>query len=283
MTLLVFRLIEYLKTQIMLKVSQLYVYPIKSMGGIKLETAEVTDRGLKYDRRWILVDKNNKFLTQRELPKMALLHTEILDSALNVAYTEQKNTNITIPFEPESNRLEKIKIWNAICDAFEVSEAVSLWFSGVLNFSCKLMYMPDESNRPVDTTSGYHPDGKFVSFADAYPFLLLGEASVEDLNARLEEKVLINRFRPNIVFTGAEAFTEDNIVDFEINGVLFTGLENCGRCGIININQENPEKSKEPLKTLSKYRIENKNIIFGRNIVHSNTGIINVGDEIKLG
>jgi uncharacterized protein len=266
----------------MLTISQLYIYPIKSMGGIAVNSAIVTDRGLQYDRRWILVDKNNDFLTQREFPIMALLHVAVLENNLIVTDTRNISSKIEVPFLPNSKRIEKVVIWNAVCEAFEVGEEISHWFSKALDTDCKLMYMPEATMRPVDTTSGYHPEGKFTSFADAYPFLLLSEESVSDLNERLENKVLINRFRPNIVFTGGKPYCEDDIEDFTINGVEFTGLENCGRCGIITINQENPQKSNEPLKTLSKYRMQNKNIVFGRNTVHSNTGIIHVGDELKL-
>ncbi len=266
----------------MLIVSQLFIYPIKSLGGIKIQSAEVTDRGLKYDRRWMLVDKRNNFLTQREFPKMALLKVKIEAKALRVSLSTDLSKQISIPFNPSGNEIEKVTIWNATCHSVSVGKDIDEWFGDILETDCKLVYMPEESMRPVDTTSGYAPKGKFTSFADAYPFLLLGESSLEDLNSRLESPVLINRFRPNIVFTGGVPYEEDTIEDFTINQVNFTGLENCGRCGIININQENPEKAREPLKTLSSYRTKNKTICFGQNVVHSGMGIISVGDEIQL-
>ena len=112
---------------------------------------------------------------------------------------------------------------------------------------------------------------------------MLSEESLNDLNTRLKTPVAINRFRPNIVFTGATPYFEDEIEDFEINEVKFTGLENCARCSIISINQDNAFISKEPLKTLSTYRRSGNNVCFGRNVVHSSVGKISVGDKILIG
>jgi len=247
-----------------------------------VSSAEVTDRGFKYDRRWILVDRNNKFITQRQFPQMSLLQVLVEEHGLRVFLLGELTRQIVVPFEIGEKEVEKVTIWNAVCDAINVSGELDHWFSNVLNKDCKLMYMPDETMRPVDTTSGYAPKGKFTSFADAYPFLLMGEASLNDLNSRLQEPVLINRFRPNIVFVGGYPYQEDVIDDFVINGVKFTGLENCSRCAIVNINQENAVKEKEPLKTLATYRRNINGIPFARNVVHTGTGIVNVGDEIFL-
>jgi hypothetical protein len=144
--------------------------------------------------------------------------------------------------------------------------------------------MPDNSMRPVDTTSGYTPKGKYTSFADAYPFLMVGEASMDDLNSRMQIPLTIERFRPNIVFSGGYPYKEDSIEDFTISQINFTGLENCARCIVPNIDPEKGvlNSDKEPLKTLSIYRMRNKKIEFGRNVVHQGTGIIKVGDEIHL-
>ena len=266
-----------------LKISQLFIYPVKSLGGISIERSEVTDRGLAYDRRWMLVDENNQFLTIREYPKMTQLHLEILDSGLQIKSVEQ-DTSLKISFDSHENALEKATIWNADVLAYSYKNVVNEWFGDVLGGKCKLVYMPDSSYRPVDTTSGYHPVDKQVSFADAYPFLLLSEESMNDLNTRFEEPMSILRFRPNIVFQGGTAYQEDSMNDFSINGIQFTGLENCARCGIPNVNplDGTVHPLKEPLRSLSKYRLRNKNIEFGRNVVHSNTGFIQVGDEINV-
>jgi uncharacterized protein len=268
----------------MLKVSQINIYPIKSLAGFSVNSSDVTDRGLKFDRRWMLVDEKNKFLTLREFPKMALLHTALTNTHLVVTSHENPSQQISIPFEVNEKELEEVTIWNATVSAKIVGKHASEWFSDMLGTLCKLVFMPDNSMRPVDTTSGYNPAGKFTSFADAYPFLLLGQASMDDLNSRFSEPHSILRFRPNIVFSGGKAFVEDQIENFKINDVQFTGLENCARCGIPNVNPETGilNLDREPIKTLAKYRNINKNIIFGRNTVHSNIGTINVGDELIL-
>jgi uncharacterized protein len=268
----------------MLTISQLFIFPVKSLSGISVSTSEVTNRGLKFDRRWMIVDKNNQFLTLREYPKMALLDVEITEEGLTIKSRENSEIPLKIPFITKTNTLENVTIWNATVQAKPVKNEADMWLSYMLDGDCKLVYMPDESMRPVDTTSGYHPKGKFTSFSDAYPFLLLGEASMEDLNARSEKQFSIQRFRPNIVFSGGSSYQEDNFENFTINNVNFTGLENCARCKIPNVNPETGilDADNEPLKTLSKYRLRNKNLEFGRNIVHDGTGIISIGDELKL-
>lgn len=268
----------------MLKISQLYIYPIKSLAGIAVQSAKVTDRGLKHDRRWMLVDEKNDFLTIREYPKMTLLQPEIIDNQLIVRSIKNPESSISIQHEIDSDNLEEVVIWNATVKAKVLDIGISDWFSTQLGCKCKLVYMPESSMRPVDTTSGYHPANKFTSFADAYPFLIVGEASLQDLNNKLAEPISMARFRPNIVFSDGYAFQEDDFEDFTINGLKFTGLENCARCQIPNVDPTtgiiNPNR--EPLKTLSKYRNRNKNIEFGRNLVHSGTGQISIGDEILI-
>jgi len=266
----------------MLKISQLFIYPIKSLGGISVTSAWVTDRGLQHDRRWMLVNEANRFLSQRELPKMALLQVTLEKDGLRIRSAEHPLDDILIPFETKENGVEKVTIWNATCNARRVGEKTDTWFSDKLGLRCKLVFMPDESMRPVDTTSGYHPEGKYTSFADAYPFLLVGEASLQDLNSRLQEPVTVKRFRPNIVFSGGLPYQEDEIGEFAINNMHFTGIENCARCMVPNVDPETGISGKEPVKTLATYRLHNKKINFGRNVVHSGTGTIRVGDEIKL-
>lgn len=267
----------------MLQISQLFVYPVKSLGGVPVATSEITDKGLKYDRRWMLVNDHLSFITQREFPQMSLLKVQIGKGFLTISDKNFNNSDLIIPFDEFDNGQYDVTIWNAVCRANGTSKYIDQWFSDILKINCRLMFMPDETMRPVDTTSGYAPKGKFTSFADAYPFLMLSEESLNDLNTRLQTPVSINRFRPNLVFTGGTPYFEDELGDFEINEVKFTGLENCARCSIISINQDNAAISKEPLKTLSTYRRSENNVCFGRNIVHSGAGKISVGDEILIG
>lgn len=268
----------------MLKISQLFIYPIKSLRGISLSSSMVTDRGLQYDRRWMLVDENNNFLTLREYPKMTLLKVELKKDGLRIQSLENTGSDLNIPFHAVDVDLERVTIWNATVEAKRVGKEADNWFSEMIGGYCKLVFMPESSMRPVDTTSGYAPKEKFTSFADAYPFLMVGEASMDDLNSRMKVPQSINRFRPNIVFSGGDPYQEDMIEDFTIGDIQFTGLENCARCPIPTIDPETGvfNTDKEPIRTLSKFRLRNKNIEFGRNVVHKGTGMIAVGDEIVL-
>lgn len=262
----------------MLKVSELYIYPIKSLGGIKLGTAAVTDRGFQYDRRWMLIDKNNRFISQREHAAMALLIPTIADQYINVSAPD--NTSIKIPLNIGKQDLIEVGVWDDMCLAALVGRAFDDWFSKQLGMDVRLVFMPDETERFTDPE--YTKAGHITSFSDAYPFMMIGQASLDDLNKRLDEQLPINRFRPNIVFTGGQPYQEDTMDGFTINDIGFNGVKLCARCNIITINQETAAPAKEPTKTLASYRAKNKKIYFGQNLVHHGTGIVSVGDEISL-
>ena len=267
----------------MLTVSQLFIFPIKSLGGIPVSSAVVTDRGFEHDRRWMLVNPQNRGLTQREFPQMARLQPSIGERGLTVSSLDQPAEGVLVPFDGEEGQ-EKVTIWNATCEAYRVGTSVDEWFSEQLGTRCHLVFMPDATRRPVDTTSGYAPAGKLTSFADAYPFMMLSEASLSDLNKRLPSPVSVLRFRPNIVFSGGSPYQEDEIEKFRIGDVRFTGLENCARCQVPNVDPDSgiPDARKEPLRTLAKYRTQGKKINLGRNVVHTGTGTVRVGDELQL-
>lgn len=261
----------------MLIVSQLYIYPIKSMGGIALDTARVTDRGLEYDRRWILVNDHNIQLTQRELPGMALLEPTITNNGLLITHRPTQ-TQLTIPFQPPTYKFTEVICWDDTVLAQFVDPRADAWFSDILKISCRLVYMPEETKRQTDLK--YTEKGHITSFADGYPFLLIGEASLDELNSRLDTPLPMNRFRPNIVFTGGTPFQEDHLHSFTIRNIRFSGVKPCARCVITTINQGTAQQGKEPLHTLAKYRARDKKIFFGQNLIHQGLGQISVGDEL---
>jgi uncharacterized protein len=263
----------------MLQISELYIYPVKSLGGILVQQAELTDRGFKYDRRWMLVDEQNQFLTQRTHAIMAMLQTAITSAGIEVYHKQQQHERILIPFENESNERLTVQVWDDVCEAVAVSKELDEWFSRMLHLKCRLVYMPEQSQRKVDPD--YAIDQKNItSFSDGYPVLLIGQASLADLNKRLPQELPINRFRPNIVFTGGAPYEEDEMEKFLINGIEFYGVKLCSRCVLTTINQDNMEKQKEPLKTLATYRMLHNKIYFGQNVLYNATGIINVGDAL---
>jgi MOSC domain-containing protein len=263
----------------MLTVSELFIYPIKSLGGISVSSAKVNDRGFEFDRRWMLVDLSNRFITQREFPAMALLQANLAARELRIYHKINVNSQINIPFLPDSNEEIIVEIFGESCKAVLVGTIVDEWFSKMLSVECRLVYMPDSSKRLVD--KNYALNNDITSFSDGYPFLILGQSSLNDLNGRLAEELPINRFRPNIVFTGGKPYEEDIMEQFTINDINFYGVKLCARCAITTINQDTASKLIEPLRTLATYRQSNNKVYFGQNLLTIDAGIINVGDQIQ--
>jgi uncharacterized protein YcbX len=263
----------------MLRVSQLFIYPIKSLGGIALDTAQLTDRGLQHDRRWMLIDENNRFLSQREHAQMALFKIELETDSLKVTYTTD-GSHINIPFTPLKQDLLDVTIWDDTCTGQLVSDVVDAWFTVKLGILARIVYMPDETHRATDPR--YTTQGTIASFADAYPALLIGQASLDDLNNRLAEPLPMNRFRPNIVFEGGEPYSEDLMDHIRINGIDMYGVKLCARCIMTTIDQQTAIKYKEPLKTLARYRRKGNKILFGQNLAFNSTAVLNIGDEINV-
>jgi uncharacterized protein len=263
----------------MLQLSEIFIYPIKSLGGISLSSAVVTDRGLQYDRRWMLVDEQGDFMTQRTNAQMALLQVEVVDEGLKV-YHKKNHASIVIPFKPQTDETTIVNIWSDRCRAQLVNRGVDAWFSDLLSANCRLVYMPERTRRRVD--GRYAKNKEITSFSDAYPFLVIGQSSLDDLNNHLEEKLFMNRFRPNIVVTGGLPFEEDSWSHFAINDIHFYGVKLCARCVVTTINQNEGKAGKEPLKTLATYRMSNNKIYFGQNLLHQGEGKIQVGDHINI-
>ena len=259
--------------------SNIYIYPIKSLGGISLQTSKIEERGLQYDRRWMLVDKENKYITQRVYPQMALLSVNISNNGLIIFYKSNTEKKLLIPFEAKGQKI-KVKIWNDDCDAIEYSEKINNWFSEILNVNCKLVYMPDSTERRV--SKKYVHDKKITSFSDGYPFLIIGQSSLDLLNSKLKEKIPMNRFRPNFVFTGGKPHAEDTWKKFQIGNAIFEVVKPCSRCVLTTVNQDTGIKGKEPLATLSTYRNFNNKVLFGQNLICTKYSNINIGNNIKV-
>jgi uncharacterized protein YcbX len=260
--------------------SGLNIYPIKSLKGIALSEAKIERRGLQYDRRWMLVDMNNKFFTQREFPKMATIKVELEPSGLKI--DSMGKDSLFVPFAAKPRETAIVEVWRNHCPGDFVSAEADRWFREALDTECKLVYMSDESLRPVDPDFAIAND--VVSFADGYPFMIATEASLQDLNSRLTEPVGMDRFRPNFVVSGAEPFAEDNWKLVTIGGVNFHVAKPCGRCVMTTVDQERGIKEGvEPLRTLAGFRTHEHSVWFGQNLIALNEGAtIRVGDEIGV-
>lgn len=256
----------------MYSVSQLFIYPIKSLGGINLLKSMVTIRGLEYDRRWMLCNGKNEFITQREFKELVFFKVNFTNYGFGITYRDI--SKFEIPFSI-NGKTEPVTIWEDSCHAIEHKEA-SYWFSKILNFDCKLFYMPDRSERKIDKNNSQ--DNEINSFSDSYPILLLSEKSLENLNQKLKTKILINQFRPNIVMKGGQPFDEDKLTEFTIGKNLLKAAKPCARCVVTTINQQNGKTSAEPLKTLAQYRQFDNKVLFGQNVL-----VISGGYQIEVG
>lgn len=240
----------------------------------------VENRGLRFDRRWMLVDRENRFITQRQFPQMARILVEVTAEALVAKYG---GSAITIPFCP-SSRKAFVRIWNCHVEALEYGDDVNLWFSEAIGAKCRLVVMQKDVSRWVDSRYALRRGEDEVSFADGYPYLLANEASLADLNSRLKTPVPMNRFRPNLVVSGAEPFAEDTWKIIRIGETFFHLVKPCARCVITTVEQTLGKFSgKEPLKALAAYRNEGGKVMFGQNLIAENPGgVIRIGDVIEI-
>ena len=261
-----------------LLLTSITIYPIKSLGGISLTSAVAEERGLKYDRRWMLINEDNVFISQRECAKMALISVQLVEEGFELSHKHDAIERIIIPFSISEGDSFIVTIWEDTCLAIHFSEVVDKWFLELLGINCRLVYMPDYSLRYID--QDYAKDNELVSFADGYPFLIIGESTLLDLNNRLANQIPMNRFRPNFVFSGGDAFEEDDWEKFKIEEVSFLAVKPCGRCIITTIDQDSAERSNEPLKTLSSYRRKNNSVLFGQNLILEIGGIVKIGDQL---
>ncbi|MCM0041835.1 MAG: MOSC domain-containing protein [Algoriphagus sp.] len=260
-------------------IQNLYLYPIKSLGGISVHEAQVEERGFKYDRRWMLVDQSREFLTQRQHPHLALLQVALGESELSVFSKVDPSREISFDLELNSGKELQVSVWGDVVTALQVAPAVSAWFSDFLGMNVDLVRMPESSHRKLDPR--YAVQEESVSFADGMPYVIIGQASLDELNGRLADPVGMDRFRPNLVFSGGEAFTEDQFRRLQIGKVEFQVVKPCARCVMITVDQEKGTKGKEPLATLATYRSQGSKVYFGQNAVALTQGIVRVGDPIQ--
>jgi hypothetical protein len=225
----------------------------------------------------MLIDEHNQFISQRTFPNLCLFKVEIKEHGFSVTYDAK---DILIPFELEQGRTVQVKIWDDKVEALLADSLINDFFSKQLQIKCSLVFMPDNSYRLVD--KNFSNDDTHVSFADGYPILVIGQESLNLLNSKLVDPIEMNRFRPNIVFEGGNAHSEDLMKKFRIAEVDFLGVKPCARCQVPTINQHTGLMSKEPSRTLASYRNFDHKVNFGQNVIVMNEGIIRLSDKIVL-
>jgi uncharacterized protein YcbX len=256
----------------------MHVYAIKSCGGTAVEEWEVDERGLRHDRRWMLVDETGRFLSQRRHPRMALIVVRMEADHLVVSAPEMPP--LQVPFALPENEPLLAGVWDDLVETLPVGEEADRWFGEFLGVRCRLVHLPDESVREVDPD--YGRAGDRVGLADGFPFLLISEGSLDDLNARLEHSLPMNRFRPNLVVAGCEPFAEDGWRRVRIGALSLRVVKPCARCAITTVDQESAARGKEPLRTLATFRKRGTKVLFGQNLVHDETGVLRVGDQVEV-
>jgi len=260
-------------------VTGLFVYPIKSCAGTPLDVAELGDRGIQHDREFMLVDPDNHFLTQRQLPRMALIHPNRTADALELTAPGMRALRLTPRLAGEQRQLT---VWRDQVGAIDQGPEVAQWLSTYLDKPCRLVRHADDAVRRVDAEFARQPTDQ-VSFADGFPLLLISEESLAELNTRLPEALPMNRFRPNVVVRGARtAYAEDTWQEISVGGVCFSLVKACARCAITTTDQATAERGIEPLATLATYRRVARGVLFGQNLIHHRRGTIRVGDTVRI-
>ncbi len=262
----------------------IYCYPIKGLGGIALREAKLGMRGLAYDRRFMLVNLAGRFLSQRQLPQMAVLDTRLEGDRLVVADRRSPGDRVDFPLEPQDGHSLRVQIWEDSCPAWTISDELDNWFSNALGTACRLVFLPNKSPRRLRMPGA--TDRHQVSFADGHPYLLTNEASLADLNSRMKRPIGMLRFRPNLVITGLPSYAEDELAEFRIGTARFHLTKPCARCQVTTVDPATGQvDGREPLRTLSTYRRWDRAVWFGLNAgLHpdSEGQLLSVGDPLTV-
>lgn len=263
----------------MVTVRALTIYPIKGCRGIALESAEIQDIGLKDDRRFMVIDADQRFVSQREIPRMALITV----AAHRDGWTLTAPGMEAVTFTPTATgQAQPATIWRDTALVVSQGTHVAEWLSSFLGAPLQLVAMHPSYRRPVSSTYAKSPEDA-VSFADGYASLICNQASLDELNQRLDTPIGMERFRPNIVVSGAEAWAEDDWQEIYIGETLSYAVKPCARCVVTTTDQDTATRGQEPLRTLARYRTRELGVIFGQNLIHAHTGTIRVGDVVRFG
>jgi len=259
------------------KVHSLHIYPVKSLTGIQVPSFEMDDFGPKGDRRWMIVDRDRSFVTQRAFPELAKITTSVAKSGVSIHIPGEGD--FTLKATDEELR---VLVWRDWVKAQEGEAAASEALSRFCGKELRFVYMPDSSFRRVD--AGRVAEYRRVGFADGYPFLITSLASLEELNGRLEVPVDMRRFRPNIVVEGSAPWQEDHWRKLKVGEQQFDIVKPCSRCVLTTVDPDTGVKDPglQPLRTLSGYRRTSDGVIFGQNALHESPGVIHVDDSVTV-
>ena len=262
------------------RVAALYRYPVKGLRGQPVSSIEVERCGFANDRRWMVVDANNRFLTQRELPLMATISAELVADGL--VLRAHGGPEIFVPQPANDSETMSVAVWRSTVPAARADQAATNWLQAALGRPCQLVYLANCDARPVDPDYG-QPDDR-VSFADGFPVLLTSMDSLADLNRRLAQPVPMHRFRPNLVIEHGGAWTEDGWRRVRVGEVVFRLPKSCSRCVVTSVDQQTGERPNphEPLHTLGTFRRSAGGVMFGQNMIPQTLARIAAGDLVTV-
>jgi len=260
--------------------SSLYRFPLKSAAGESLQRCASDSLGLLGDRRWMVVAAGTgRFLTQRVLPRMALLQAHWQgDTALKLAAPGMPELLVRVP---DDKTMRCVQVWSANPVVPDAGETAAAWLSDFLGQACRLVYLPEDDGIQVDLD--YARLGERTAFSDGFPFLLIGQASLDDLARRVGRPLEMLRFRPNLVVSGAEPYAEDGWKRIRIGQLTFRVVKPCSRCVIPTLDPASGERApdREPLNTLLSYRKGPGGVFFGQNLIAEGRGELEVGMPVE--
>ncbi|WP_300611890.1 MOSC N-terminal beta barrel domain-containing protein [Trebonia sp.] len=267
--------------------ASVHIYPLKGCRAVDLGAAAVEPWGLAGDRRWLLVDADYRFISQREHALMARVVVTYGPGA-GIAVAADGHPPLWVPApageQAPDPELLKVTVWGSTLLAAAAGAEADAWFSAYLGEPARLVYLDDPTRRAVDPEFG--ADGDVVSFADGYPLLLTNTGSLRQLGEWLaaagEQPVPMNRFRPNVVVTGFEPWAEDRWRRVRIGPVSFRVAKPCGRCVVTTTDQVTGARGTQPLKILGRKRRFGQSLVFGQNIIPDSPGVIRVGDPVEI-
>jgi uncharacterized protein YcbX len=263
----------------MITISSLIYYPIKACRGFEVESVCVERMGLEHDRRMMVVTPDGEFLTQREFPRLALVTPKLDHGVLELSAPSFDSLQLGIQ---TSGSPLSVSIWRSKnVKAIDQGEEAAQWFSDWLGTEVRLVHFADGYVRHVSREYAVNHDDH-TGFADGYPILLTSEEGLQDLNSRLESPVPMNRFRPNVVVKGCAPFEEDSWNRIQVGDVELAVVKPCARCVVTTIDKETLEQTKEPLKTLGKFRKQKLGAIFGQNVIPLNEGMLRLGMTVDI-
>jgi uncharacterized protein YcbX len=260
-------------------VAALFVYPVKSCRGISLERSRLEPRGLQGDRRWMIVDGEGRFITQRTEPRLALVGVALEEDAVVLRAEGQPDLRVSAS-PPEGAARRRVRIFRDDVEAVDCGEEAARWTTRWLAYPASLVFMPDDVRRPV--RPDHAPADAIVSFADAFPLLVASTSSLGDLNRRLADPLPMDRFRPNVVVSGCAPWAEDQWKDIRIGSTAVRIAKPCERCVITTTDQRTGERGMEPLRTLATFRRRGHDVLFAQNGIPGGPGTFAVGDPITV-